>query len=101
MCCVVGSICIVSTDFLTVFTANTTVKIGVLPNCLKPLGYISNDQTGADGIAYIAPLRFRGGDYTYGQLMVSNSGEIFAYTSNSGSDYAYYYGQLAFPVTRS
>lgn len=94
-----GGICIISVDFLTVFAANTMVKIGTLPDGLKPIGHVGVSQNAADEVAYIAPLRFRGDDYSYGQLMVSNAGNILAYTNHSGSDYAYFYGQLVFPVT--
>lgn len=101
MCCVAGGICIISVDFLMMPAANTMVKIGTLPDGLKPIGQVGVSQTAADEVAYIAPLRFRADDSAYGQLMVSNAGNISAYTNHSGSGYAYYYGQLIFPVTRS
>lgn len=50
---------------------------------------------------YIAPLRYRGESDIYGQIMVSKTGEIDVYANRCGSDYAYFYGQLVFPVTRS
>lgn len=101
MCFVEGGVCIVSVDFLSVPVANSERTIGTLPNGMKPLGHAADDQTGSDEVAYIAPLRFRGDNSIYGQLMVKNSGKISVYVSHGGSNYAYYYGQLVFPVTRS
>ena len=101
MCFVEGGVCIVSVDFLSVPVANSERKIGTLPNGMKPLGHTTADQTGSDEVAYIAPLRYRGDNSIYGQLMVKNSGKISVYVSHGGSNYAYYYGQLVFPVTRS
>lgn len=101
MCYVEGGVCIVSVDFLSVPIANSERKIGTLPNGMKPLGHTAADQTGSDEVAYIAPLRYRGDNSIYGQLMVKNSGKISVYVSHGGSNYAYYYGQLVFPVTRS
>lgn len=101
MCCVEGGVCIVSVDFLTVPVANSQRTIGTLPNGMKPLGHVASDQTGSDEVAYIAPLRYRGNNSIYGQLMVLNSGKISVYASQGGSDSSYYYGQLVFPVTRS
>lgn len=101
MCCVEGGVCIVSVDFLSVPVANSERKIGTLPNGMKPLGSAAADQTGSDDVAYIAPLRYRGDNSIYGQLIVKNSGKISVYVSHGGSTYAYYYGQLVFPVTRS
>ena len=101
MCFVEGGVCIVSVDFMSVPVANSERKIGTLPNGMKPLGSAAADQTGSDDVAYIAPLRYRGDNSIYGQLMVKNSGKISVYVSKGGSSYAYYYGQLVFPVTRS
>lgn len=101
MCFVEGGVCIVSVDFLSVPVANSERTIGTLPNGMKPLGHAANEQTGSDEVAYIAPLRYRGNNSIYGQLMVKNSGKISVYVSHGGSNYAYYYGQLVFPVTRS
>ena len=101
MCCVEGGVCIVSVDFMSVPVANSERKIGTLPNGMKPLGSAAADQTGSDDVAYIAPLRYRGDNSIYGQLIVKNSGKISVYVSHGGSPYAYYYGQLVFPVTRS
>ena len=101
MCYVEGDVCIVSVDFLTVPVANSQRRIGTLPNGIKPLGHAASDQTGSGEVAYIAPLRYRGNNSIYGQLMVLNSGEISVYASQGGSDSSYYYGQLVFPVTRS
>ena len=101
MCYVEGGVCIVSVDFLSVPVANSERTIGTLPNGMKPLGSAAADQTGSDEVAYIAQLRFRGENSIYGQLMVKNSGKISVYVSHGGSNYAYYYGQLVFPVTRS
>lgn len=101
MCCVEGGVCIVSVDFLSVPVANSERTIGTLPNGMKPLGHAAADQTGSDEVAYIAQLGFRGENSIYGQLMVKNSGKISVYVSHGGSNYAYYYGQLVFPVTRS
>ena len=101
MCCVEGGVCIVSVDFLSVPVANSERTIGTLPNGMKPLGHVAYDQTGSDEVAYIAPLRYRGNNSIYGQLMVKNSGKISVYASQGGSDSSYYYGQLVFPVTRS
>ena len=101
MCYVEGGVCIVSVDFLAVPFANSQRRIGTLPNGIKPLGHAAADQTGSDEVAYIAPLRYRGDNSIYGQLMVLNSGKISVYVSHGGSNYSYYYGQLIFPVTRS
>ena len=101
MCYVEGGVCIVSVDFLSVPIANSERKIGTLPNGMKPLGHTAADQTGSDEVAYIAPLRYRGDNSIYGQLMVKISGKISVYVSHGGNNYAYYYGQLVFPVTRS
>ena len=101
MCYVEGDVCIVSVDFLAVPVANSQRRIGTLPNGIKPLGHAASDQTGSGEVAYIAPLRYRGDNSIYGQLMVLNSGEISVYASQGGSNYSYYYGQLVFPVTRS
>ena len=101
MCYVEGGVCIVSVDFMSVPVANSERKIGTLPNGMKPLGSAAAGQTGSDDVAYIAPLRYRGDNSIYGQLIVKNSGKISVYVSHGGSNYAYYYGQLVFPVTRS
>ena len=101
MCYVEGGVCIVSTDFLYMPVANSPLRIGTLPNGIKPLGRGCANQTGANETAYIAPLRYRGDGSIYGQLMVLNSGEIDAYVSHGGGGYSYYYGQIVFPVTRS
>lgn len=98
MCYIDGVICIVSVDFLNVGVTNSSYRVGTLPNGIKPLGQTASDQMGDNGVAYIAPLRWRGDDSKYGQIVVLNSGEIVAYVNTIG---AYYYGQLIFPVTRS
>ena len=100
MCCVSGGVCVVSGDYITVPTANKYQKIGQLPDGLKPLGYTSTGTTVSD-TAYIAPLRYRGENDVYGQIMITQTGEIGVYANRGGSDYAYFYGQLVFPVTRS
>lgn len=101
ICYIEGGVCIVSVDFLAVPVANSTCRIGTLPNGIKPLGRANSGQTGSDEVAYIAPLRYRGSDSMYGQLMVLNSGGINVYANQGGSGSSYYYGQLVFPVTRS
>ena len=101
MCYVEGGVCIVSVDFLSVPVANSQRRIGTLPNGIKPLGHAYADQTEASETAYIAPIRYRGDDSIYGQLMVLNSGEIDVRVSHGGGNYSYYYGQLVFPVTHS
>ena len=97
-CYIEGGICIVSVDYLNVPVANSSYRVGTLPNGIKPLGQTVSEQTGNNDVAYIAPLRWRGDDSKYGQIMVLNSGEIATYASTTGT---YYYGQLIFPVTRS
>lgn len=97
-CYIEGGICIISVDFLNVRVANSSYRVGTLPNGIKPLGQTVSDQTGDNDGAYIAPLRWRGDNSKYGQIMVLNSGEIVTFASTTG---AYYYGQLMFPVTRS
>lgn len=97
-CYIEGGICIVSVDFLNVSVANSAYRVGALPNGIKPLGQTASDQVGSGDAAYIAPLRYRGANSMYGQIMILNSGEIVAFASATG---AYYYGQLIFPVTRS
>lgn len=98
MCYIEGGICIVSVDFLTVGVANSSYLVGTLPNGIKPLGRAASDQVGDDQGAYIAPLRWRGDNSRYGQIMVLNSGEITVFANTTGG---YYYGQLVFPVTSS
>lgn len=99
MCYIEGGICIVSADFLAVPVSNLQCRIGTIPNGMKPLGRTYSEQTGSDGIAYIAPLRYRGDNSKYGQLMVNNSGEITVWAETN--DDGYYYGYLVFPVTPS
>lgn len=99
MCYVEGGICIVSVDYLPVSVATTQYEIGTLPDGLKPLGRASASETGNMDTAYIAPLRHRGDDSKYGQLMVTNSGKITVWANSTESD-GYYYGILVFPVTR-
>jgi hypothetical protein len=96
-CYVEGGICIVSTDYLNVKTANTFTQIGTLPDGLKPLGVASNSSHNDSG-AYIAPLRYRGEDSMSGQLMVDRNGLISVYVNRVAD--SYYYGQLVFPVSR-
>lgn len=98
MCYVEGGVCVIAADFLTVSQKNAIVRLGSLPDGLRPLGQTASDQTGSDDGAYIAPLRYRGDNSIYGQIVVLNSGEIAVYVNTIG---AYYYGQLVFPVTRS
>lgn len=98
MCYVEGGVCIVSIDFLYMPVANSPLRIGTLPNGIKPLGQAVSGQAGSNDIAYIAPLRYRGDDSAYGQIAILNSWEI---TSHVNKGRAYYYGQLIFPVTRS
>ena len=81
-------------------TANSTLKIGQLPDGLKPLGHAFVDPS-LNEVAYIAPLRYRGENNIYGQLMVSGTGGINVYVNQGGSGYSYFYGQLVFPVTNS
>lgn len=99
MCYVEGGICIVSADYLPVSVASNQHEIGTLPDGLKPLGHASASETGDMNTAYIAPLRQRGDDSKYGQLMVTNSGKINVW-ANSAESEGYYYGILVFPVTR-
>lgn len=101
MCYIEGGICIVSADFLAVPVSNSQCRIGTIPNGMKPLGRTYSGQTGSDGIAYIAPLRYRGDNSKYGQLMVNNSGEITVWAEHGTNDDGYYYGYLVFPVTPS
>lgn len=98
MCYVEGGICIVSVDFLNVQQQATTENIVSLPDGLKPLGYTATGQTGMSDIAYIGPMRYRGSNDYFGQLMVTRGGMICVYANYTGT---YYYGQLVFPVTRS
>lgn len=100
VCYVEGGICIVSVDFLPVSIATEQYEIGTLPDGLKPLGHASASETGDMKTAYIAPLRHRGDDSKYGQLMVTNSGKIAVWANSMASD-GYYYGTLVFPVTSS
>ena len=101
MCYIEGGICIVSADFLAVPVSNSQCRIGTIPNGMKPLGRTYSGQTGSDSIAYIAPLRYRGDNSKYGQLMVNNSGEITVWAERGANDDGYYYGYLVFPVTPS
>ena len=98
MCYVEGGVCVIAADYLTVSQKAAVVRLGSLPDGLRPLGHIDAGQAGDEDVAYIGPLRFRGENSLYGQLMVTNSGAINAYVNNTGS---YFYGQLVFPVTRS
>lgn len=99
MCYVEGGICIVSVDYLPISYMAEQYGIGTLPDGLKPLGHASVSETGDMGTAYIAPLRHRGDDTKYGQLMVTNSGKITVWANSTESD-GYYYGILVFPVAR-
>ena len=101
MCYVEGGICILSADYLMVPYSDTSVTIGSLPDGLKPLVHFGVGQTGGESTAYIGVLRYRGNDDFYGQLVVTNSGSITAYTNAGGDGNAYFYGQVVFPVTRS
>lgn len=101
MCYIEGGICIVSADFLAVPVSNSQCRIGTIPNGMKPLGRAAADQTGSEGIAYIAPLGYRGDNSKHEQLMVNNSGEITVWAERGASDDGYYYGYLVFPVTSS
>lgn len=83
-----------------VSAANSTQKIGQLPDGLKPLNHTTTDTTASEAV-YIAPLRYRGENDIYGQIMVTQTGEISVYANRGGRDYTYFYGQLVFPVTRS
>lgn len=87
-----------SVDFLVMQRANESVRIGALPDGLKPRGQACADMTDGNQMAYIAPLRFRGNDSFFGQLSVTNSGAIMAYVNTAGTQNGYYYGQLVFPV---
>lgn len=97
-CYVEGGLCVVSVDFLTMQRANESVRIGALPDGLKPRGQACADMTAGGQVAYIAPLRYRGNDSFFGQLSVTNSGAIMAYVNAAGTNNGYYYGQLVFPV---
>lgn len=101
MCYIEGSVCVVSADFLAVPIANAGYDIAALPNGVKPLGHAHVDQTANDDTAYIAPLRYRGDDSICGQIRVMNSGNINVYVNRAGGNFAYYYGQVVFPVTHS
>ena len=98
MCYVDGGVCVIAADFLTVSQKNAIVRLGSLPDGLRPLGHIGAELTSGEDIAYIGPLSFRGNNSIYGQIMVHNSGAISAYVNSTGS---YFFGQLVFPVTRS
>ena len=99
MCYVEGGVCIVSADYLVVPVASSQRRIGTLPNGMKPLGHADSSETGGGDTAYIAPLRHRGDNSKYGQLMVTNSGEITVWVNSEESGNGYYYGCLVFPVT--
>ena len=99
-CYTEGGICILSLDYLKVTQKGVNVKLGNLPDGLKPLGQAHIDQVSNEDIAYIGPLRYRGDNNIYGQVMVTNSGTIMCYVSDAGPTYLYFYGQLVFPVTR-
>lgn len=101
MCYVEGGVCIVSADYLAVPVANSQRQIGTLPNGMRPLGHTDAGETASSDIAYIAPLRYRGDNSKYGQLMVTNSGEIAVWANSAESGNSYYYGCLVFPVTSS
>lgn len=98
MCYVEGGVCVIAADFLTVSQKNDVVRLGSLPDGLRPLGHIGAEQTSGEDIAYIGPLSFRGNNSIYGHIRVHNSGAISAYVNSTGS---YFFGQLVFPVTRS
>lgn len=97
-----GDICVISVDYLKIIHASATEQIGRLPDGIKPLGYTYLDQSDDDeSTAYIAPLRYRGENNIYGQIMVTNTGIIRCYINETGPSCSYFYGQLVFPVTRS
>ena len=100
MCYVEGGVCIVSVDYLAVPVSTTQLRIGTLPNGMKPLGKAAASETGSNDTAYIAPMGYRGDNSKYGQLMVTNSGDITAWV-NSAAGGGFYYGTLVFPVTYS
>lgn len=101
MCYIEGGICVVAADYLTVSQKNANVRLGSLPDGLKPLGHAGTGQTGDEGVAYIGVLRYRGQDSIFGQIMVTNAGAITVYVNDGGPTYSYFYGQVVFPVTRS
>lgn len=96
MCYVDGGVCVIAADFLTVSQKNAIVRLGSLPDGLRPLGHVAADQTSGEDSAYIGPLRFRGNDSIYGQIIVNNSGAISSYVNSTGS---YFFGSSTPCVT--
>jgi hypothetical protein len=100
MCYVEGGVCVIAADYLTVSQKAAVVRLGSLPDGLRPLGHIDAEAAADEDVAYIGTLRFRGENSLYGQIMVTNSGTINAYV-NDNNNGSYFFGQLVFPVTRS
>lgn len=91
----VGSVAVVSADYIASNTAGSSIKVGTLPD-----GMAAVPGLGSDGGVHIAPLGYRGNaDGRTGYLAVySGTGNIFIWTSTAGASERYYFGQVVVPL---
>ena len=91
----IGSVAVVSVDYIASSKAGSSTQIGTLPEGMR-----ATPGLGTDGGAHIAPLGYRGNaDGRTGYLAVySQTGNIFIWTSTAGTDQRYYFGQVVVPL---
>ena len=91
----IGSVAVVSVDYIASSAAGSSTKVGELPD-----GMTAAPGLGNDGGIYIAPLGFRGdASGRSGYLAVyPGTGSIYIWTSTAGADQRYYFGQVVVPL---
>ena len=95
LCTRIGSVAVVSVDYIASSKAWSSTQIGTLPEGMR-----ATPGLGTDGGVHIAPLGYRGNaDGRTGYLAVySQTGNIFIWTSTAGTDQRYYFGQVVVPL---
>ncbi len=91
----IGSVAVISVDYIASSTAGSSTKVGELPDGMEAVPGL-----GLDGGIHIAPLGYRGdASGTSGYLAVyPRTGSIYIWTTTAGAGQQYYFGQLVVPL---
>ena len=91
----IGSVAVVSVDYIASSKAGSSTQLGTLPEGMRAVPGL-----GSDGGAHVAPLGYRGNaNGKSGYLAVyPGTGNIFIWTTTAGADQQYYFGQVVVPL---
>lgn len=91
----IGSVAVVSVDYIASSKAGSSTKVGDLPD-----GMAAVPGLGSDGGIHIVPLGYRAdANGTSGYLAVyPRTGSIYIWTTTAGAGQQYYFGQLVVPL---